>query len=304
MAQTTQRAFTLSGLVAASAGVFVWGLGVVFIKLTDTPFLIVSFYRHAFSIPALLIAWAFASDKRLPWRAASFGGVLFAVHQMANFSALRYSTAAVVTILFALQPILVGATAARFVGEEATTRFYVWSTVAVGGCAIVVLASTSDATTSVLGAALSVTNLLVWCAYYLASKRARQDTTTVSWLLVMTVVSGVIIVVIALAARQPFLEPSGAEWIYLAGVGLISGTLGHLLVTWAHPRIHVAASSGLILGVPIVATAGTAIFAGEPIGPWQVVGAVIALSSTGIAMRHLPPPVASEAAEHYGEGVS
>lgn len=304
MSTNTTRAYTPAAALAAAAGVFMWGMGVVFIKLTSSPFLIVSFYRHLFAIPVLGVAWLIAKDRSLPWRAAGFGGVVFAVHQLANFSALRYSTAAVVTILFSLQPILVGAFGGRFVGERASVRFYVWSVVAVVGCSIVVLSSTGEATTTPLGAVLSVANLLLWCAYYLASKKARETLTTISFLFVMTVISGVIVSVVAVVARQPFGAPSGREWLYLVGVAVVSGTMGHLLVTWAHPRIHVAASSAIVLGVPIVATAGTAIFVGEPFGPWQVVGAVVALASTGVAMRHLPPPVASEAAAHAGEVAS
>lgn len=301
MRGSAQRAYTPLAAGAAAAGVFTWGMGVVFIKLTSSPFLIVSFYRHAFAIPLLAVLWLGAKDRTLPWRAAGVGGVIFAAHQLANFSALRYSTAAVVTILFSLQPILVGMAGGRYVGEYASRRFYLWSVVAVAGCSIVVLASTGDATTSPLGATLSVANLLLWCVYYLASKKGRENTTTISWMFVMTVVSGAIVAVIALAARQPFSSPSGKEWLWLVLVALVSGTIGHLLVTWAHPRIHVAASSAIVLGVPIVATAGTAIFVGEPFGRWQVLGAVIALASTAAAMRHLPPPVAVEAAEHAGE---
>lgn len=300
---TEDRAFTPAGAVAAGAGVLTWGMGVVLIKLTSSPFLIVSFWRHAFALPILAIAWMLAKDRSLPWRAAGIGGVLFAAHQIFNFSALRYSSAAVVTILFALQPIFVGALGDRFVGERATRRFYLWSTVAVAGCAVVVLAASGDATTTPLGVVLSVSNLVAWCAYYLASKRAREHTSALSWIVVMTVVSGAIVGAIALIARQPFGAPAGREWAYLAAVAVLPGTIGHLLVTWAHPRIHIAASSAIILGVPIVATVGTAIFVGELFGAWQAIGALVALGATATAMRHLPPRVAVRSV-HVGEVAS
>ncbi len=298
------RPYTRAGALAAMGGVLTWGFGVVFIKLTSSHFLVVSFYRHAFSIPLLVAAWAVASDRKLPWRAGAIGGALFAAHQLANFSALRYSTAAVVTILFSLQPILVGTLGGRFVGESATKRFYLWSTVAVAGCAIVVGSSTSDASTTPLGATLSIVNLIAWCGYYLASKRARENTTAISWMLVMTVVSGAVVGVIALIARQPLGVTSSRELGLLAAIGILPGTLGHVLVTWAHPRIHIAASSSLILGVPIIATIGAAIFADEPFGPWQVLGGAIALFATAMALRHLPPPVAAEAGLAIGEVAS
>jgi drug/metabolite transporter (DMT)-like permease len=278
-------------------GVFTWGLGVIFIKLTVSPFLIASFYRHAFSIPVLAVAWAFTKDRSLPWRAAGIGGVLFAAHQLANFSALRYSTAAVVTILFSLQPVLVGITGRRFVGEHATKRFFLWSIVAIAGCAILIVASSGAPQATPLGTLLAVANLLSWTAYYVATKRARADTGTIAWLLVMTIVSGAIVGVIAVVAREPFAATDGREWVLLLLIGLVPGTLGHLLVTWAQPRIHVAASSAVILGVPIIATIGAAIFLDEPLGPLHAVGGFIALVGAGLAMRHLPPIEVGEAAE-------
>jgi drug/metabolite transporter (DMT)-like permease len=301
MRTNASRAYTPAGVAAAGAGTFVWGVGIILIKLTTSPFLIASFYRHVFSIPILFVAWRLSSTRSLPWRAAGIGGVLFAMHQIAHFSSLRYSTAAIVTIFFSLQPILVGAFGGRVTGERTTARFYLWSMVAIAGCAVVVLASAGDAHTSPLGTTMAVVNLVVWSAYYLATKRARKNVTTISWLLVMTVVSGTCIGIIALLARQPFVVHQARELGYLAAIAILPGTIGHMLVTWAQPRIHAAASSTIVLGVPIVAAIGAAIFNHEPFGPLHALGTLIALGAAAVAMRRLPPPVTEEAAERYGE---
>lgn len=301
MKNTKTRPYTPAGLIAMTSGVTIWGMGVVLIKLTVSPFLVVSVYRHAFAVPILIVAWLFASDRRLPWRVAGVGGVLFAVHQIAHFSSLRYSTAAVVTILFSLQPILVGAFGGRFTGETANRSFFLWSGVAIGGCAVLILASTGQPEATGLGTLLATLNLIAWSAYYLATKRARAEVSTISWLLVITIVSGAIITAIALITGQPFFEADSREWMYLVLIGLGPATLGHLFVTWAQPRIHVAASSTLNLLVPIVASIGAAIFLDESFGAIHALGALIALGGAFVAMRQLPPPVTEEASERFGE---
>jgi drug/metabolite transporter (DMT)-like permease len=298
---TRTRPFTPVGLAAACAGIFLWGIGVIVIKLTDSPFFVVAFYRHVISIPILAVAWRLTKDRSLPWRAASIGGVIFAAHQVAHLSALRYTTAAVVTILFSLQPIIVGALGRRFVGEHTTARFYAWSLVAIAGCAILVVASADDPQATPLGTLLSVANLLVWSVYYVATKRARADTGTIAWLLVMTIVSGICITFLMVVFRQPFAVEDGRELGLLTLLAIGPATGGHFLVTWSHPRIHVAASSALNLGVPIVAAVGAALVLDEPFGPWHALGGVTALVATGMAMRNLPPPVTEEAAERFGE---
>ena len=294
------RPFTPAGLLAASAGVFSWGVGVLIIKSTTSPFLTVAFYRHVISIPILVVAWRLTKDRTLPWRVASIGGVLFAAHQVVHLSALRYSTAAVVTILFSLQPIIVGALGRRFVGEHTTSGFYVWSVVAIAGCAVLIVASADQPEATALGTLLSIVNLLIWSAYYVATKRARSDTGAIAWMLVMTLVSGACITVLTLAFGQSLAVDSG-ELTLLAILAIGPATGGHLLVTWSHPRVHVAASSALNLGVPIVASIGAALLLDEPFGPWHAVGALIALGGTAMAMRSLPTPVVDEAAERFGE---
>jgi drug/metabolite transporter (DMT)-like permease len=300
MSTNTARAYTPAGLLAAATGVFGWGCGVLIIKSTTSPFLVVAFYRHVISLPILFVAWRFTKDRTLPWRAASIGGVLFAAHQIAHLSSLRYSTAAVVTILFSLQPIIVGALGHRLVGELTTKRFYMWSLVAVFGCTVLVIASSGQAGSSPLGTSLAVLNLVIWSAYYVATKQARAHTGAIAWMLVMTLVSGACLTVLTFAFRQP-LTVDGHEFGLLASLAIGPATGGHLLVTWSHTRVHVAASSALNLGVPIIASIGAALFLDEPFGPWQILGALIALGGTLMAMRSLPPPVAEESAERFGE---
>jgi drug/metabolite transporter (DMT)-like permease len=295
------RAYTPAGVAAAAAGTFTWGIGVVLVKLTVSPFLVVAFYKHIFSLPILIAIWLLGSDRKLPWRAATVGGLLFAAHQLANFSALRYSTAAVVTILFSLQPILVGAAGRRVTGERTSPRFYAWALVAVAGCAVLIITSAGQPSATPLGTLLAVVNLLAWSAYYLATKRARVEFGTISWLVVMTIVSTICISVITLAARQPLGSPDVREFTYLALIAIVPGTIGHVLVTWAQPRIHAAASSSIILGVPIVAAIGAAIFAGEPFGRWHLLGVLIAIGGSAAAISQLPPTVVGEAAETFGE---
>jgi drug/metabolite transporter (DMT)-like permease len=294
------RAYTPAGLGAASAGIVAWAMGNVVIKATTSSFLVVSLWRHALSLPLLLIAWLLGRDRSLPWRAAGIGGALFAAHQAFHISALRYSTVAVVTIFFSLQPLLIGAAGRRFVGERASVRFFAWSLVAVAGCAIVVVSSSGLKAARPLGTLLAVLDLATWSAYYLATKRARASVGTVNWLLVMTLTSGALIAVACVVAGQGVGSPSPREWALLTTLA-ISATVGHFLVTWAQPRIHVAASSALILGVPIMSAVGAAIFVNEPFGPAQAIGGLVAICGAGIAMRHLPPPVTQEATARFGE---
>jgi drug/metabolite transporter (DMT)-like permease len=299
-----QRAYSPSGVAAAGAGTFLWGIGAVLIKLTTSPILMVIFYRLLIGIPVIFIAWWFGKDRTLPWRAAGFGGILFGLHQMAHFTSFRYSTVAVVTIFFSLQPIVVGSFGRYVTGEGTTPRFYLWAIVAIAGCSTLVLASSSQGHNTALGTFLAIINLFIWSAYFLATKRARATVGALPWLLVMMIVAAVLIGIVALATRQTFTPPHGRDLVLITVLAIGPGGLGHFLVTWAQPRVHAAASSAIVIGVPIVAAIGAAIFAHEPFTPIEVLGAAIALAGTGMAMRHLPPPVSEKTADVYAEGAA
>ena len=58
----------------------------------------------------------------------------------------------------------------------------------------------------------------------------------------------------------------------IADLALLSGTLGHVLLNWAHPHAPAFVVSILLLGVPVLATAGAAVFLGEVPSLLQVVG--------------------------------
>lgn len=303
-ARTTTKPYTPAGLAAAFGTMFAWAFGVVLVKLTAAPFVVVSFYRLAFACQALFIAWRLSRSRRLPWRAGAAGGAIFAVHQIMHFGGLRYTTVAVVTILFALQPLIVAAAGGWVTGERATVGFYLWTVVAVGGCAALVVASSGSPATSTLGTVLAAGNLLSFSAYYLATKRARERTGTAAYLLVMASVAWVCIGVLAVVTGAPLGAPAGGESLILAAIAIVPGTIGHLLITWAHPRIHAAASSAVILGVPIVASVAAAVVADEPFGPVQAIGGLVALAGAAAAMRHPPPIVPAEAAERIGEAAT
>jgi drug/metabolite transporter (DMT)-like permease len=277
-----------------------WGVGAIMIKLTTSPVLVVTFYRHVFWVPILALVWAVQHDRTLPWRAALPGGVIFAAHQFAYFGGLRYSTAAIVTIVFALTPLVVGTFSGRVVGERTSLPFYLWSIVAIGGCALLVLVSSGHPNATPFGTLLALANLGAWSVYFLATKRARTRVPVAGWLLIISMVSGACIGLVVLITTPPLGADSG-ELVVIAFIALVPGTIGHFLVTWAHPRIHVAASSTIGLGVPVVAAIGAAIFLDEPFGPLHALGVLIAIGGALAAMRHLPPVVTQDTTEHVGE---
>ena len=293
-------------LLAVAVAVLTWGCSNVVIKGIAVPGLVASFYRLWMSVPLL---WAIpllhpASRARLDrrWlRAATIGGCLFALHQILFFSALKLTTVANVALIGALQPPLVLLVAGRWFGESAAPGAFGWSLVALAGLALVIAGGAGLHGWSPLGDALAVGNLFAFTAYFLATKRLRDDAGATEYMIGMTSVAALIMTVICVGSGQPLLAPRGWEWAVLLGLALFPGTLGHFLASWAYPHASAFAVSIMFLAVPVVASVGAAVFLDESLGALQLVGGAVVLAAVAAVVLSQPARAGEELAESVVE---
>ena len=137
----------LLGIGAVAFTVLLWGMSGVAIKATSVSGIVAAFYRTWCAIPLLWMTMLSPPLRRRldrEWlRASIIGGALFCVHQILYFTSLELTTVANVTIIGALQPVLVLLLAGRMFGEAVTPAAVVWSIIAFAGTAFVVLGSSN-----------------------------------------------------------------------------------------------------------------------------------------------------------------
>lgn len=256
-------------------------------KIVAVPALVISFYRLWISVPALAVA-AKASGRKIwtrPPKWALVGGLLFASHQVLFFQALKSTTVANVMIIGALQPALVAVVSMPLFKERVTRIQVVWMTVGIAGVVTVVAGSAGSPAWSGWGDFLAVLNIVAFTAYFLASKQARKDIDTTTYSLVMTTTAGLVMAVICIATTQPMMRYDVKEWIVVATIALIPGTMGHFAVNWAHPRVPAVTSSTILLGLPALSAAGAWIVLGESMTPAAIAGSLVAIIAIGAMIR-------------------
>lgn len=279
-----------AALTAVAITVAVWGVATVAIKATTTTGLVASFYRLWFAIVALWVAiLSFPTLRRRlnrKWVHASLaGGLSFGFHQIFFFTSLKLTNVANVVIIAALQPVLVALLAGPFFGERVTLRDFVWALLAVGGTAAVMFGSVGSATWSPLGDTLAVLNLLAFTAYFLVSKHFRKWVGVPEYMAGMTTVAGIMVGLITIALGEDLASPTRLDLIILLFIGLVTGTLGHFVVNWAHAHASAFSISVLILGTPVIASTCAALFINEPLGPIQMAGGAMVLVAIGMVVR-------------------
>lgn len=286
-----------TGILATCVATLAWGSGSVAVKAITASSVTIVLWRFVVAVP-LLLGILFAARRRLrlaDLRRSAAGGLLFGLHVLVFFSAVHSTSVADVTFIGALQPVLVLFVAGRMFGERVTVQLVAWSVVGIGGVALVVASSADTAGTSLSGDLLAVLNLFVWTAYFLVSKRTREKVAALEYQTGVILWAAALMVPIGLAASNDvWAMDTQSDWAWLLFVTAGSGTLGHLLMNWAHKYVPASISSLVILAVPFVAATGAALFLGEQFTPLAAVGGVLVLLATGAVVRRTPPEPVDE----------
>lgn len=282
--RTTSRT---EGIAAVTFATVIWAITGPLVKIVAVPALVISFYRLWISVPALLVI-AKASGKKVwrrPPRWALIGGLLFALHQLLFFQSLKATTVANVMIIGALQPAMVALVSMPLFGERVGRSQIIWIVIGIGGVISVIAGSVGSPAWSGWGDFLAFLNIVAFTAYFLASKQARKEVDTTTYSLVMTTTAGIVIALICLVSAQPLIREELKEWIVVATIALLPGTLGHFAVNWAHPRVPAVTSSTILLGLPVLSAVGAWLVLGEAMSALAIAGSAIAIIAIGAMVR-------------------
>jgi len=292
-----------AALAAIAGAVVVWSLSNVAIKATSVTGLVASFWRLWIAVPVLWVGVLATPAARTELdagfrRASLLGGVLFGLHQILFFSALKLTSVATVSMVGALQPALVLLVAGPLFGERITRATALWTAVALAGTILVVVGGAGVPGRTLLGDLTATANLLAFTAYFLASKHLRARIRTLTYVCGLTTVAAVVVGVAVLVHGDVLGSPHGADWLLLVFIALVPGTLGHLLVNWAHPYAPAMISSLMLLGVPVLSPLLATALLGEPLGTLQLVGGATVLAAVG---RLVTMPPRTDLAEGVAE---
>jgi drug/metabolite transporter (DMT)-like permease len=268
------------GLAAVAIPVLGWSFANTIVKLTPVPVLEFTFWRLWMGVAMMVVVTA-AARRRITWaivKASAPAGVLFAANLLLFFEALRHTGVADVLLIAALQPALVLVVAGRMFGEHASRKDVAWTVVSVGGVALSVVGSSSNAVWSLEGDLLAVASLLVWTAYFLLSKRVRVDVQAIEYMTTVTVVAAVVVTPVAVGAGQGLGDLRAVDWLMLA-LFVVAAQGGHLLLAWAHSQVDAMVSSLVILGEPVISAVAALVVLGEPLRWLQVVGGLVAVGA-------------------------
>ena len=274
---------------------FAWGFGPPISKLITAPPLVAVFARMWLSVP-VLYAIAAGHNGHRPTRAsvrlAAPAGALFGVNLCFVFATFHHASIAVLSVMAALQPGLVLLVAGRLLGERPTRWHLAWTGVGILGTTLVVLGAGSDVQTTWLGVLFATLALLTFTGFFVATKLARMNhqVDAVSWMADLTLLSAITVTPLALlgSGRDDFAQLGGVDWLWLAFIVLVTGIVGHVLMSWVHGFIDASRSSLYVLSMNVVAVGAAWLIHDEPLTAVQLLGGVVVLGAVAAVVSRPP----------------
>lgn len=273
------------------------------IVATAAPALAIAFWRCAIGggLTGLWVAVRNRQEllgltRRQFWLTVS-AGLLLGGHFATWIPSLRLTTVASSTALIATQPIF-AALIARARGIRIPVRAWIGIGVAVAGVVLLTGIDAGISTQALLGDLLSLIGAFLAAAYVSVAERVRQQVSTATTTFVLYGSSALLLLVMALAFRDPLTGFSAQAWAFIVILTLTAQLLGHTLFSRVLATTSATIVSMVILLEAPFSTIIAAIFLGQvppvtliPAALLLFAGLVLVIGSTTKATPTETPPI-------------
>ena len=274
----------------AALAVFAWGFGPLMVRGIDASAGTIVFWRLWMAMPVMLTAAYFTGGRvSLPLLKAVFvPGVIFGVSTLVGFSSYHATSIANATLIGALQPVLMLFIAPLLFGERSSARQILLAVIALGGISTVLLGAKQSSGASLHGDALALINLGLFTTYFVRMKQVRnKGIHSIALIAGVFCVAAVTVTPWVLLTSHDLGAIHGADWLSIVGMVLLSGLIGHGLMTWAQRHVDITLASLLMLGGPVISAIGAWIVFSQQLSAVQIAGALVVLAALGaIVLEH------------------
>lgn len=271
-------------------GVVAVSVAAPLIRAAQAPPLSIAAYRLL--LAALPIA-AFAALRRRTElsqlgrsdrRALLLAGLCLAAHFATWIASVKYVTVASSVALVTTSPLFVAAFALLFGGERTSRRMLLAIGICTLGGIVIGAADFGMGRRELAGDALALAGAGFAAGFLLLGRNVRARVSVVAYAAVVYSVAALVLLGLAVAAREPLSGFSIRTYLDVALLALVPQLLGHSALTWTLRFCSAHSVAIAVLGEPILATLLAAVFLREMPGLQRVLGAALLIAGVYLAL--------------------
>jgi drug/metabolite transporter (DMT)-like permease len=303
-ARPTTRSRALVAVILAVIG---WSASSLFVRAAHSDAAVFTTWRLWFALPPLAAIVALRRRRNpslrmkpldVTWRRWSLllagGGALFAGAAATAFAAIGLTRLLDVTLITALQPVVIAGFAVMALGERVSAKQWTVATTAILGTAIVATAGSGSGTWSLAGDVVAVVSLFVNAGWFLYGRVLRSRFTIDPFSLLLGVFTAAALLLTPVAWISAGGLHLSAAAVGYAACTMATGTTAHALMIWAHRYVPASISAPLMLAEPPIVALGAWWCFGEALGAQEIIGSAVVLAAL-FAMVRTPTIEHSEA---------
>jgi drug/metabolite transporter (DMT)-like permease len=267
--------------LALAFGILCISIFPILVKLRLTPGLISAFYRMAISLSLLLPYVLFTKKLKLPNNKnlilGVLCGVLFASDVAVWNIAIQNSSATQASLLVNLAPLWVGIISYVFLNTKPATNFWIGTTVALFGMAMLVgfkFFLELDFDTAFI---LAVLAGVLYSIYLLVSKKVLSQMDVLSFMTISLLSSSVFLGVVCALLDEPFFGFSDTGWLVLLIQAVVCQLTAWLSISYATQHMRTTRVSLSLLGQAVLTSVLAWFFLDEKITLNMIIGGLILL---------------------------
>jgi drug/metabolite transporter (DMT)-like permease len=263
--------------VALALGILALSLSSLFIRWSQAPGPVTSFYRMFIAVvvlsPLILRRVLRTGLPPLRWLILPvIGGLFTALDHGAWSSSIAYTRVANATLLNNMAPVWVALFTALVWKERLAGRFWLGLVVTLGGAAVVLGADMLLAPKMNFGNLLALFSSLFYAAYFLTTQRGRSVLDTLTYIWLVDVFSALGLLGISLALQMPLTGYPMTTWVVFLCAALISQVGGYFAIAYALGHLPASVVSPSMVSQPVLTALLAIPLAGELLAPAQWLG--------------------------------
>ena len=283
---------------ALTFGVLALSFSSLFIRWSEAPGPVTSFYRFGFAALFMLpIAARQMRKTGIPPAALivfPLAAGIFSTLDHGTWSmAIDYTRVANATLLNNMSPVWVALFAALVWREQLTRKFWLGLVITIFGASAVIGADFFQDTGMTGGNLLALLSSVFYAGYFLVTQRGREKIAVLPYIWLVSLFGALGLLVFSLVLGMPLSGFSGTTWLIFLAAALLTQVGGYFAIAYALGHLPASVVAPTLVLQPVITALLAVPLAGEMLSTWQWLGVLAVVGGVYLVNNRTVKPVAA-----------